>query len=628
MAHGGGVGGQESDDESNGSMPDLEPAEVEAEVEAASERPQQAEDEREIGAQLAAGALSLLTSTAGRVEVNLQATEDDSSGGPTEWEQFCSSEKCEQEYDYPKWPEEMQDPDFFRDELYRMRTDPRHNKNLGRAMQGQEFWNEAARYPWAKILLRREQCWTKRKNVWLEQYKQVMDHNNGREEVMELLEDCPMDVKRLVAPVLQYKIVEVLLLSINEEAKETGEPFSELIQHPETLTELRRMRRRLDEGGLKEAKRLQDEYDALIRRAQKVIEEERKQKENARGRIVIDMEGLKVALDFGMKCKKDGLLEYEAGHMEEAIASWRQGDDTLRKFRAPRKNINENAMVVELHSAVLKNLAQAAIRLERWGEALEAANRVLEMSPGDTKAWFRKACASEGLGHFADAEACLEQIEELAVGRGDQERLQHDVKKKRERLHALKERHAADHQRMLQRGLRKGIFSSDRQAVTTDKKSGVAGTLAGKAKSQALSGPGMAEAASADGAAEPSQPSATERKKITRDGAWDLLDDLETAYTDPSFVQRVDKLISDVRFDARSFMQHLGSVALAVQRPILEKWGFENSGQGVKEMRLAVQDHTRDTGCDPELKRKAEKVNRALYGSPELRMYDRVMVGA
>mmetsp|Transcript_49624 Transcript_49624/g.153456 ORF Transcript_49624/g.153456 Transcript_49624/m.153456 type:complete len:99 (+) Transcript_49624:1-297(+) len=80
-------------------------------------------------------------------------------------------------------------------------------------------------------------------------------------------------------------------------------------------------------------------------------------------------------------------------------------------------------MILELHSAVLRNLAQAAIKLELWGEAIDAADRVLEMNSDDHKAWFRKACALEGLGNFTDARVCLDRIEEIAVGRPDRDRL-------------------------------------------------------------------------------------------------------------------------------------------------------------------------------------------------------------
>lgn len=367
------------------------------------------------------------------------------------------------------------------------------------------------------------------------------------------------------------------------------------------------------------------------------------------------MQGLKIALDFGQKCKKDGLLEWQRGNAEEAIASWRQGDETLKRFRAPAKNVDENMLIIEMHSAVLKNLAQAAIKLELWSEALEAADRVLDMNKDDHKAWFRRACALEGLGRLDEARDCLARIEELSVGRNDRERLAHDCKAKRDRYQALEEQYATDQRRMLQRGIERGVFSTDRIA---DRPAAPIGPkrktpLLHAAPSAAAIGSGEASPAGTAQSSEKAQVRASpsqiinnpNRKRLTKEGAWDLLDDLDAAYRDPWFVQRIDKLIADVRFSTREFMQNLGRVALEAQKPVLEKWGFEPSGSGVLEMRAALQDHTRgprgapspsegtemaasSAGGDVALRERAEAVNRRLYGSPELKMYERVVGGA
>lgn len=456
----------------------------------------------------------------------------------------------------------------------------------------------------------------------MEQHSQVMRCNRKREEVAELLEECPMDVKRLVTPVLKYRVVESLLQSVNDEAKEMGVPFQELLQSTETMRELHLLRRRLDEGGDAEAKRLQEEVDTMTNRARQALAEERRELEKARGRTVIDMQGLKLALTFGEKCKKDGLIEWQRGNLEEAIASWRQGDDTLRRFRAPKSCISENMMILELHSATLRNIAQAAIKLECWGEAIDAADRVIDMNQDDHKAFFRKACALEGLGKLDEAARCLDRIEDIVVGRADRDRIVQECKQRRERLHAQEARDTARQQRMLRRSMEKHIFSSSRDRLSTEPSSapstdrGLA-TIAAQAPLVPVK---MQEC-------EPYRVNNTECKKITRDGAWDLLDDLEAAYADPCFKKRVDKLSADVVFNARHFMEHLSGVALDVQKPVLKKWGFEPSASGLLEMQIALDSHTKGLDKDPKLEARARAVEKTVYGSPELNMYERVLLG-
>lgn len=142
-----------------------------------------------------------------------------------------------------------------------MRNDPRENPNHGRSMEDQEFWNEAARLPWAKVLLRKEQFWTERRNVWrlggdlsspspfrsrvprLQQYGKVIRDNKRRLNMAEQLEDCPaacflgarlvhlrqVELKRLVAPMLHFRLVEQLLIEACEQAQAAGRSLKDFL---------------------------------------------------------------------------------------------------------------------------------------------------------------------------------------------------------------------------------------------------------------------------------------------------------------------------------------------------------------------------------------------------------------
>ncbi|CAL1168464.1 unnamed protein product, partial [Cladocopium goreaui] len=183
----------------------------------------------------------------------------------------CQEEFSETSLGYPKWPEEMKDPQYFRNELMKMRNDPRKNPNHGRSMEDQEFWNEAARLPWAKVLLRKEQFWTQRRNVWLQQYGKVLRDNRGRLAVAEELEECSMELKRLVSPLLHYRVIEGLLLTALEEANELGLPLSEFIEGPGrsgVALELWAACERLKEDPGRQAQLLQEELDGRMREAQ------------------------------------------------------------------------------------------------------------------------------------------------------------------------------------------------------------------------------------------------------------------------------------------------------------------------------------------------------------------------
>jgi len=246
------------------------------------------------------------------------------------------------------------------------------------------------------------------------------------------------------------------------------------------------------------------------------------------------------------------------------LESWRQGDGALRRFCAPEACLEENALLARLHGRLLGALAQAALRLESWSEALDAAERALELCGEDCKAWYRRALALEALGRFDASRASLARLQELLVGRADRERLERDCQRRRLRLVFLEARHRAEQRRMLRRGLQRGVFGEGR----------------------ALRGPG-------------------EGKRLTREGAASLLLDLELAFREPWFLRRVDRLLEPSR---------LGTLAFEAQRLVLAKWGFGASGIGLLEMRKALQDHTHGPSADERLREQAERVNRAVCG--------------
>lgn len=499
------------------------------------------------------------------------------------------------ELGYPKLPPEW-DEKYFADLMEKEKTDPRVNPNLLLSTNEAEFWHNAARKPYAKAIQRSEKHWCQRRNVWLRQYDTVMMLNETREELTQQLEDCSMEVKRLVTPILQYKITEATMFNFVREANELGTNLSELLQGEEKLSMLRGLRKRIDTGGPEDAERMMEEYDMRSRRL--MFDKHRAKEMEKKERVLSDCDTLVKCLNWGQKCKKDGMIEWENGNYEEALASWRQAEDALKKFKAPESDKNGNAIITELHRAVLKNVAQAAIKCGYYTEALDAADDALKLESQDHKAWFRRACALEALGQFEEADEALKRIEELAVGLPDQRRIQKDAQAKREKLQAIADRNNATQKRGLERALAKGIFGDDRERLP------VADELRKELPES------LPVAQKLQDEVSPSGP----RKRLTKDGADDLLDDLRRAYSETPFQKQVRKLALDVRRDRVEFITHMRKVCLATQKPILQKWGFEPSAKGVKEMQGAIQDHTTGQNPDEALREKADEVTQVLYG--------------
>jgi len=501
-----------------------------------------------------------------------------------------------QELGYPEYDPKLKDKEYMRQQLQLEMTDPRVNPNLLLSQDDAEFWHNSARKPFNKTLLESEQWWNSRRQTWMKQYDTITDANKKREFIAELLEDCSAETRRLVTPILKYRIVERVLLNLLDQAKEQGLPaekFKDLVEREETRSTLMNMRNRIDLGGQKAAEDMLTSYNALSDRLVSELADRKMAVDRTQPRIA-DMQTLGEVLNWSEKCKKDGILEWEKGNFKGAHMSWKLADAGLRRFRAPHYNENENGMRDALHGSILKNLAQVCNKLQLWTEALEAADSAVALDDQDHKAWFRRACSLEGLGRIAEATECLDKIDEIAIGRADRCRINKDTQAKREKYDVIIQRDNDTHQKMAERAIQSEVFSSDREShvlgIEDDRPTG-------NVTEQSLSGA---------------------RRRLTADGAEDLLMDLKSAYSDTTFQKQVFKLSRDMKKNKSEFMRNLGKVALPVQLRVLEKWGFEPSEEGVLEMTRAIQDHTQGKHVDDKLRLQADAVARALYGV----MYD------
>jgi len=574
------------------------------------------------------------------------------------------SEEQYKEWGYPQHDPKFKDKEWHREQMELDRTDPRHNPNLLRDQDDPEFWNHAARKPFSKAMLRSEQHWNSRRKTWMKQYERVQLTNQKREEIAELLEDCSIETKRVLTPIMKYTITQTLLNDLLETAKQQRQPFNKVLEDQDTRESLENVRRKIDVGGEQAAETLMVEYDARWRSwADKLAAE--KLKNDREERVIADTQTLAEVMNWGLKCKKDGLLEWEQGNVAEAHASWKQADDCLKQFKAADHEDEDNKTIYGLHISILKNLSQACIKLEYWTDAIEAADAATKLDPNDHKAWFRKACALEGVGKIEEAENCLKMVDDASVGRADRVRISKEVEVKREKYHSIKEREKKINNRMVGKALKNGVFASKREdmlenvpeeqappefaqkeaelplpptpVVTPDEFARrTAANPAGLpvretcARNKAAALPGTKAAAKSAGgggydlngldfsAEKKAKEKERMRRKLTREGAEDLLVELKEAYLDTGFQHQIFKLAMDVNRDKRDFMANLNKVALPLQSPILGKWGFEPSDKGVAEMKRAIQDWTYGVKKDSKIKLKADETTAALYGC----MYD------
>mmetsp|Transcript_107631 Transcript_107631/g.299830 ORF Transcript_107631/g.299830 Transcript_107631/m.299830 type:complete len:493 (-) Transcript_107631:336-1814(-) len=475
------------------------------------------------------------------------------------------------------------------------------------------FWNEFMRRPDAKAKYEAEARLKEKKRIWLEERKAIEERGEQRKKVADALDEAPADIKKLIAPMFHIRIVEQYLWDVYVDCQKKKRSFVERLRDEQVQSELLHYRTNFQEGGERRMLDLEQESLALNR---EIWKDEEKKRE-----IIpqpIDIHTLKDLLMFGQECKREGNEKFKEGLYEEALYIYSQGDDAMKKWSVDKHLKNEHKWLQDYHLACLKNKAQAAIKLELFQTALDAAEAALKIDIEDHKAWYRKVQALKGLGKFKEAEESLVRLEDVAQWCPDRRRILRDCESERKSIKIAHAKYKVGTKEMLGKAFEAGVFSIDREKELEEATKQVEGPPQETRPPLDTAKPKKA----IEAAKLPEQAPVERKIQLTAALAGDLMDELAEAYSQKWFQERVHKCARDSGFERSVFLLRLKDVAFEVQKPVLKKWGFEGNEQGVREMTAAIRDHAANGEMPAWLKKKQDKCLELLYGGKEGGMLD------
>merc|ERR1719148_294893 len=88
-------------------------------------------------------------------------------------------------------------------------------------------------------------------------------------------------------------------------------------------------------------------------------------------------------LDFGQQIKAEGNEAFANENWEAALTRYCQGDQMIKNYRAEPHLKKHNKELVTLHRQCLGNKANAASKMDKWNEALYAAEDALRLKLDD-----------------------------------------------------------------------------------------------------------------------------------------------------------------------------------------------------------------------------------------------------
>lgn len=501
---------------------------------------------------------------------------------------------------------------------------------------------------WNKLMQRAEVQQLMRKKI---QYKGSLEKTQAakaeqlvrkqrRYELMDALMQSSTAVKHLVSPMFRYKITQKYLWKVYEEAKREGKRFPDKIRTPQVYHRLQAIKAEITAGpfgvaGEAAAEEVEEDLmDRFVVEADCIPggvngeAPERKQ--------VLDAREMAGVLEFGQQIKREGNEAFQDENWEGAYTRYCQGDELLNHFLAEPHLEQENKELKTLWRQCLNNKANAALKTDQWQAALKASEDALKIKQDDEKALFRKAMALEGLGKTDLALEALDEIEEIANDMEPEHRamLMDDVTERRQVIKDIDKKAAKDFSNMFKAMGDKKVFGEGRflpdgtspsPKLTDEQKKKIKQQEEREMMMEHMARQhrieqGLPPEPTEEEIAEnrriqnlpnPPRPMAPRSVELTHNQAENLLDELLTAYSDPNFQTKVHKDAKSVHLEFQPFMKKLKKTAFKVQQPILAKWGFDESEEGLQEMLACLQDHT---AKDKELKKKADECVKMLYG--------------
>lgn len=520
-----------------------------------------------------------------------------------------------------------------------------HSIAMAKDVKSPEFWNKFMQRPDVQAAMRSKLRYESAAEAAQRSQLDRLERKQRRYELMQELMQCATNVKHLISPMFRYKITQQYLWKVLTEARQEGLLFCDKLRQPQVYHRLMAIKAEITAGPFgvagwqAEEEVEEDLMDRMVVEADCIPggingeAPERKQ--------VLDKREMAGVLEFGQQIKSEGNEAFSTDNWEGALTRYCQGDEMLKNFKAEPHLEKENKELVQLHSACLNNKANAALQMDKWQTALKAAEDALRIKQDDQKALFRKAQALEGLGRTDEALEALDEVEQIAEDLEDEfrESILADVRERREEIKDIERKAARDYSKMLRAMGDKKVFGEGRfladgtsppPALTgeqerklkqlRDKDDYLAAKLKHDMEQRKKEGKPVLEPRREPDMLTPNRPGCldyrtTERSvTITRKQAGELLDELMATYSDTAFQKRVHADARAATFEYQPFLRRLRKTAFVVQEPLLVKWGFDPSEEGLQEMMMCLSDHTMK---DQRLKQLAEETTKMLFGGED-----------
>jgi len=217
-------------------------------------------------------------------------------------------------------------------------------------------------------------------------------------ELADALEGCSRDVKRAVAPLLEYECVHHILYGVLVNCHTKGIVFSDHLQSHsirKQLEELAADVRVNAQNGID----VDGEYWAGITKKLNDMEHPTR---------FVDLQTFCDALNQGNATLAVARQKWDEGEYGVALERYEGGASALEFLRV--QNPDDAAKLSELQTRFFRNAAACALKLDKWCLAQTLCRKALAIDPDDVSARFKLGVAYARRGDAGRADACFAAI--------------------------------------------------------------------------------------------------------------------------------------------------------------------------------------------------------------------------
>lgn len=511
-----------------------------------------------------------------------------------------------------------------------------------------EFWN--------KFLARPEVATAMKKKLKYESFAEQaqqskvekLERKQRRYEIMHELMQCATNVKHLVSPMFRYKITQQFLWKCLCEARKEGMIFPDKLRQPQVYHRLMAIKAEITAGpygvaGWQAEEEVEEDLmDRMVVEADCIpggVDGEAPDRKQ-----ILDKREIQGVLDFGQQIKSEGNEAFQNENWEGALTRYCQGDEMLKNYRAEPHLEAQNKEIKTMHRACLNNKANAALKMDQWQNALRASEDALRIKCDDEKALFRKAQALECIGRTQEALETLDEVEQIAQDLDDEfkQAILDDVKERKEAIMDTEKKAAMDYKRLFDKMGEKKVFGGGRfladgtsppPALTGDQERKLKAMKDKQEYNEAKAKYELQKRKEegkplVDKPVEPDMPTPNKpcvlsyggyrqlqrTKAITKGQTEELLNELLEAYSTQEFQKAVHADAKAVLYEYTPFVKRLRKTAMKVQEPVLAKWGFDKTEEGLHELMICLSDHTLR---NDSLRQLANETTKMLFGGED-----------